>query len=456
MKKISLKTIAAVIGADYSGEDCFVHAVCTDTRQIEPGALFIAIAGERFDAHHFIGEAEKKGAIACVCQKQVESTVPVPYVEDTRKAFLAIAGYYRSLFDIPLVGITGSVGKTTTKEFIALALSARYKTLKTEGNLNNDIGMPTTLLKLDSSYEAAVIEMGMNHFGEIHNLTLSSRPTMGVITNIGVSHIENLGSREGILKAKLEILDGMDAAAPLLLCADNDLLSSVNLPDRRCYYFGIHSSSADFNASEIVLEGEGTRFVITYEENAYPAYIPTVGEHNVLNALCAFGVGVLNGIDAAAVIQKLAAYVPAGRRQKTVDCGDFRVIEDCYNASPDSMRAAIGTLTQTGAPKTIAVLADMLELGDYGERMHREVGAFAAAQRVDVLLCYGDEARFYCEQALADGIGKARHFADKDSLLEAIIEEMEQGSVILFKGSHGMHLEEVIEKLYERKGIKNE
>ena len=454
MEKLSLKRIAEAIGADYSGEDILISGVCTDTRKIETGSLFVAISGERFDAHNFIGEAERKGAIACVCQKKVESTVPVLYVEDTRKAFLDIAGYYRSLFDIPLVGITGSVGKTTTKEFIALALSARYKTLKTEGNLNNDIGMPTTLLKLDRSYQAAVIEMGMNHFGEIHNLTLRSRPTMGVITNIGVSHIENLGSREGILKAKLEILDGMAAEAPLLLNADNDLLGTVKLTDRKCYYFGIHSPQADFKASDIVLDGVGTRFVIAYQEKNHPAFIPTVGEHNVLNALCAFAVGVLNGIEAEAVIRKLSEYVPAGRRQKLVDCGDFRVIEDCYNASPDSMRAAIGTLTQTGAPKTIAVLADMLELGDYGERMHREVGAFAAAQRVDVLLCYGDEARFYCEQALADGIGKARHFGDKDSLLEAIIEEMEQGSVILFKGSHGMHLEEVIEKLYERKGIK--
>ena len=454
MEEIRLSKIAEVIGAAFAGEDRLIPSVCTDTRKIEKGCLFIAIVGERFDGHSFAAQAAELGAAAVICQKPVECAVPVLYVEDTRNAYLDIAGYYRSRFSIPLVGITGSVGKTTTKEFIALALSAKYRTLKTEGNFNNDIGMPATLLRLDNSFEAAVIEMGMNHFGEIHALTLRSRPTMGVITNIGVSHIENLGSREGILKAKLELLDGMEAGAPLLLNADNDMLATVALSGRPVYRFGIENEAADFRAVNIRTQGGSTAFEILYDGGRVAITIPTVGNHNVLNALCAFAVGVLNGIEAAAVAAKLKEYAPAGMRQRRVDCGSFLVIEDCYNASPDSMRAALGTLAGLGAQKTIAVLADMLELGSFSEKLHKEVGALAATEQIDVLLCYGEAARDYCAAATENGLKNARHFENKQTLLEAILKELTPGAAVLFKGSHGMHLEEVIQKLYERKGIK--
>ena len=456
MKKISLKKIAEILGAAYTGEDIFIENVSTDTRTIEPGCLFIAIEGERFDAHAFAAAAAEKGAAALVCHKPVDCDVPVLYVEDTRKAYLDIAGYYRSLFSIPLVGITGSVGKTTTKEFVALALSAKYHTLKTEGNFNNDIGMPKTLLRLEQEHEAAVIEMGMNHFGEISLLTRAAKPTMGVITNIGVSHIENLGSREGILKAKLEILEGMEPTAPLLLNADNDLLGTVHLENRKVYYFGIHGEKADFKAENIHMSTDAAAFTVTYPGGKQAVTIPVVGEHNVLNAVCAFAVGILNGIEAQAIADKLKEYVPAGRRQKMVECGTFTVIEDCYNASPDSMRAAIGTLSAMPAAKKIAVLADMLELGAFSEQMHREVGTLCAQSGIDVLLAYGADAKYYCEAAKAGGMRYVKHFENKQSLLEALLEEINTNSAVLFKGSHGMHLEETISALYERKGIKHE
>ena len=455
MEKLSLKDIAKAVGAECT-EDMPIEHICTDTRLITKGCLFIAIAGERFDAHDFALQAQQAGAAALVCHKPVACTVPVLYVRDTRQAYLDIAGYYRSLFHIPLVGITGSVGKTTTKEFIALALSAKYKTLKTEGNFNNDIGMPKTLLGLDKSYEAAVIEMGMNHFGEIRQLALRSRPTMGVITNIGVSHIENLGSREGILKAKLELLEGMDADAPLILNADNDLLGSVKIEGRKVYYFGIQNEKADFKAENILIKGGATSFTVCYSGGKQPLTIPTVGEHNVLNALCAFAVGTLNGIEASALAAQLARYVPAGMRQKVVDCGAFRVIEDCYNASPDSMKAALGTLACIKADKRIAVLADMLELGDYAKEMHEKVGVYCAESGADVLLAYGENARYYCEAAKVQGMQAVKHFETKQALEQALLEEIEDNSAVLFKGSHGMHLEQVIQSLYERKGIKNE
>ena len=455
MEKLTLKKIAAVVGADCT-EDIIIETICTDTRKIEKGCLFIAFEGERFDAHTFAMQAQEAGAAALICHKPVACTVPVLYVKDTRQAYLDIAGYYRSLFQIPLIGITGSVGKTTTKEFIALALGAKYHTLKTEGNFNNDIGMPTTLLRLDHSYEAAVIEMGMNHFGEIHNLVLRSRPTMGVITNIGVSHIENLGSREGILKAKLEILDGMDATAPLLLNADNDLLGAVEIPDRTVYRFGIRSEQADFRAEEICFSGGRTRFKAVYSGGEQAITIPTVGEHNVLNALCAFAVGILNGVEATALAKALAEYVPAGMRQKVVDCGSFTVIEDCYNASPDSMKASLGTLASIKATKHIAVLADMLELGTYARQLHEQVGTYCAESGADVLLAFGDNARYYCEAAKAHGMTAVEHFENREALLQALLEQIQRDSAVLFKGSHGMHLEEIIQALYERKGIKHE
>lgn len=452
MEPISLKKIAEVIGAACD-TDLEITSICTDSRKIEQGCLFIAIEGERFDGHDFAAGAAAQGAAAVVCHKPVSCSAPVLYVKNTGTAYLDIAGYYRSLFHIPLVGITGSVGKTTTKEFVALALSARYKTLKTQGNFNNDIGMPRTLLELDNSYEAAVIEMGMNHFGEIHNLVLRSRPTMGVITNIGVSHIENLGSREGILKAKLELLDGMQPDAPLLLNADNDLLASVKPEGRKVYYFGIENREADFKAENIFEDAGNMHFEIHYSGGTVPVSIPTVGAHNVLNALCAFAVGVLNGIAADAVAKKLGEYVPAGRRQKMVDCGSFRVIEDCYNASPDSMKAALNTLGAMAAKKRIAVLADMLELGDYAPQLHRQVGGYCGENGIDVLLAFGEQAAEYCEGARQAGVRSVLHFSEKQALLQALLEEISEGSAVLFKGSHGMHLEDTINALYERKGI---
>lgn len=454
MEKLSLKKIAEVIGAEYEG-DLSIDTICTDTRKISKGCLFIAFEGEKFDAHTFVGEAEKLGAAAVVCHKKVDCNIPVLYVKNTRTAFLDIAGYYRSLFDIRLVGITGSVGKTTTKEFVALAMGAGYKTLKTEGNFNNDIGMPTTLLRLDSSYEAAVIEMGMNHFGEIHNLTLRSKPTMAIITNIGVSHIEYLGSRDGILKAKLEILDGMESGAPLLLNLNDDKLATAKIEGRKVYYFAIENEKADFNAHSIAESEMSTSFKLTYNSREFDITIPTVGKHNVLNAAAAFAAGVLNDIEPEKVCTALGEYVPSGMRQKIVKLSDFTVIEDCYNASPDSMKASIGTLKSLEAKKRIAVLGDMLELGDYSEKMHREIGKFCADNGIDVLFGFGEVSRFYTEEASKGGV-KAKAFTDREELLENILEELKSGTAILFKGSHAMRLDKTIQSLYERKGIKNE
>lgn len=453
MESLSLKKIASVINAECE-TDAEIKCICTDTRKIEKGCLFIAVEGEKFDGHDFVEAAFQKGACAAVCHKKVMCGGTVLMVQNTVDAYLQIAGYYRSLFNIPVIGLTGSVGKTTTKEFTALAMSAKYKTLKTEQNFNNEMGMPATLLRLDKSYEAAVVEMGMNHFGEIHRLVSQSRPTMGIITNIGLSHIENLGSRDGILKAKLEILDGMSETAPLILNGDDDKLISVRSDTRKIYYFGIQNKNADFLAYDIVNEEPQTRFKIKFAGGTVSVIIPITGIHNVMDALAGFAAAYLNGASAEKIAAVLGEYVPAGMRQKSVKMGDYTVIEDCYNASPDSMRAAISTLASTAAKKRIAVLGDMLELGSFSEELHRQIGAFAAENNIDVVLGYGSDAKFYCLEAEKDGVGITEFFEDKKELLEKILASVESGTVILFKGSHAMHLEETVHDLYERKGLK--
>ncbi len=249
------------------------------------------LAGERFDGHSFASQAAKLGAAALLVDHPVDADVPQLVVTDTGKALLQLAGWYRRRFQLPVVGLTGSVGKTTTKEFIALVLGAKYNTLKTQGNLNNEIGVPQMLFRLEDSHTAAVIEMGMNHFGEISRLTRAVAPTVGLITNIGVSHIENLGSRAGILQAKLEILEGMAPDAPLIVNMDNDMLRTVKLGDRPLLTFAIDDQSADFTATDIAEQGSTTTFTVHHSTFTQPVTIPTVGIHNVYNALAAMAVG---------------------------------------------------------------------------------------------------------------------------------------------------------------------
>lgn len=452
MEKLYLKEIASLLGCSVD-RDALITSVSTDTRKIGKNSLFIAIEGERFDAHDFVEQAARSGAVAVVIHKDVECSVPTLRVKDTVEAYLDIAGYYRDKFNIPVVGLTGSVGKTTTKEMTALAVSAGFKTLKTEANYNNHIGMPSTLLNLDKSYEAAVIEMGMNHFGEIHALTTRSKPTVGIITNIGVSHIENLGSREGILKAKLEILDGMASGAPLILNGDDDLLRTVELNDRPVYFFGIESD-CDFKAENISEDLSNTHFLVKYSGSETVINLPCVGKHNVLDALAAFAAAYVLNIDPEKIADALSHYIPSGMRQKIVPCGDFTVIEDCYNASPDSMRASISTLAGVKGGAKIAVLGDMLELGSFSEKMHSSVGEFCAKQKIDKLMCCGDNAKFYVRSALENGISSAVHFENKQELANAVFEQAKNGAVLLFKASHGMHFEQIISDLYERNGIK--
>lgn len=450
MKAFTLQEAAAALGLPQMQAQATLADVCTDTRKIQPGSLFVCLRGERFDGHTFAPQAAQLGAAALLVDHPVDADVPQLVVTDTGKALLQLAGWYRRRFRLPVVGLTGSVGKTTTKEFIALVLGAKYNTLKTQGNLNNEIGVPQMLFRLEDSHTAAVIEMGMNHFGEISRLTRAVAPTVGLITNIGVSHIENLGSRAGILQAKLEILEGMAPDAPLIVNADNDMLRTVKLGDRPLLTFAIDDQSADFTATDIAEQGSTTTFMVHHSTFTQSVTIPTVGIHNVYNALAAMAVGYATGVNPAAAAAALANYVPAGMRQNLVQVGGVQVIEDCYNASPDSMRAALQTLGKLPVHRRYAVLGAMLELGDYAKEAHTQVGKMAAENGIDGVLAYGADAAYIVEAAKQAGLENVRLFDTKESLAQALAQQVQPGDGVLFKGSRGMHLEDVMHTVYER------
>ncbi len=452
MKTLNTSVIAAAVNGRVAGE-ANVGAVFTDSRKPVNGGLFIALEGDNFDGHAFIDSAVKSGASAVMCRKKTDADVPVIYVDDTKKALLELGAYYRSTFDIPVVGLTGSVGKTTTKDMIALTAGAKYNTLKTQGNLNNDIGMPLTLLSMEENTQCAVIEMGMNHSGEISRLTRAARPTIGVITNIGVSHIENLGSRENILKAKLEIIEGMEKGSPLILNGDNDLLSAVGSGRFKIVFFSIMNPICKINAGDIKEDGLFTEFtVFAYGETAR-VRLPAIGMHNVYNALAAVAVGRELDIPLSECAEALGYYVPSGMRQNIVNRNGITFIEDCYNASPDSVKATLNTLSTIDAKRRIAVLGDMLELGSFSEKAHRMCGEYCALSDIDILFTYGERAKDIALSAKEHGMKNVECFTDGDKLAQRLVSVLGSADAVSFKASHGMRLENVIKKVYEMIGL---
>lgn len=447
METISLNAIAKALGTT-APFDAEITCISTDTRQLPEGCLFLALRGAKFDGHDFVQQAIEAGAVAAVTDTQI-ADLPCVVVKHTGQALLDIAGYYRDLFNIPLVGVTGSVGKTTTKEMIACVLSEKFNTLKTAQNFNNEIGMPKTLFGLTKEHGAAVIEMGMNHFGEISRMSRSAKPTMAVITNIGYSHIEHLGSQEGILKAKLEMLDGMKADAPLIVSADDPMLCDLRKKlERLVLTYSVHPAiGVDVYATDIKEDDGVTTFTINWNQESILAVLPTVGIHNVKNALAAFLVGYTAGMMPQEIVCGLAKYQPTGNRQNIMEKNGQTVIADCYNASPDSMRAALGVLGNYPCEgRRVAVLGDMLELGEHSESLHAAVGEMAKNAGIDLLFCFGNAAKTIAANAGSD----MQCFCTEDAgeLTEALRNTLKAGDCVLFKASHGMHLETIIASLY--------
>lgn len=446
--QMNLREIEVATSGKLFGKNLTVSAVTIDSREASAGALYVAIRGDRFDGHDFCASAVENGASAVVCERPPEVEIPYILVESTRQALLDIAKFHRAhCADVKIVGLTGSVGKTTTKEMVYAVLSEQFRAIKTEGNLNNEIGMPKTLFRLTESTEAAVIEMGMSDFGEIERMTLACRPNLAIITNIGVSHIEFLGSRDGILQAKTEILKGMPHGAPLILNGDDDKLWGYKNTDYKQIYFGIDNTRADIRAEHIETANGETAFVVCFDGGkTQRVTIPTVGKHNVYDALAAFAAGLCFGIPPQKIADGLRKYAPAGMRQRIKNVAGVTVIEDCYNASPDSQKAALNVLSSLPAARKIAVLGDMLELGAFSEEAHRAVGTYAAQSHVDILFCFG-KASVWIADAAKDSV-RTMHFTDKSALTEALISTVQAGDAVLFKASRGMALEEVIQKLY--------
>lgn len=446
----STKEIAKVTGGELVGGDVRVKSVSTDTRALEKGALFIAIKGERFDGNDYIVQAAAEGAAAAISDMKpgsVKTAIPVIYVRNSRTAQLALARYYREKFKVKLCGVTGSVGKTSTKDMIFAVLSSKLDTLRTEGNFNNDIGLPRTIFRLNESCEAAVLEMGMSDRGEISELSKTAKPDCAVITNIGFCHIENLKTRENILAAKLEILDGANPSAPLIVCGDDEYLGKLtpeNIGGRRLVKYGL-TSGLDVFASDIKQADGGEEFTLHYNGETCPARVPAVGEHHILNALAAFCVGLEFGMSAKEIIPGFLKYEQSGMRQKIEQRGNVRVILDCYNASPTSMKSALSVLRALeNSGRRIAVLGDMLELGEQSKELH--AGLSELSDCADHFFLYGREMR-YCAKAMLDRGIPVFHSENKEELTKNLLENIKDGDLILFKGSRGMKMEEIADKI---------
>ena len=413
-----------------------------DSRKLRPGELFVAVTGAR-NGHAFISDALEKGAAAVLVSEPVREDIPAIYVSDTVAALQDIARGYRESLCLRVVGVTGSVGKTTTKEMIAAVLDTTYRTQKTPENFNNGLGLPVTVLRMDRSDEAAVLEMGMNHFGEIALLTRIAQPDIAVITNIGTMHMENLGSREGILQAKLEILEGLRPGGLAVFNGDNDLLSSV-AEQYHAVTFGLGEKN-DVRAVNITTENDTTYFTANAFGTSMEITLPTVGEHNILNALAAIAVGLKCGVAPEQIESGLADFRNTGMRQHIYDCRGVKIIEDCYNAGPESMEAAFSVLGSYPGRK-LAALGGMLELGPLAPQAHYRVGTLAA-QTADVLFAYGTNSDQTVRGALDAGMKNAKYFESHEELAQALKAELRAGDNLLVKGSRGMKMERVLRLL---------
>lgn len=452
MKPLKLREIVDAIGGVCKREipDIEITEICTDSRDVKRGSLFVALVGLNFNGHMFVSQALLNGAAYAVVSEEGDyDSENIIYVKTTRQAFLDIAGLYRSKFSPKVVAVTGSVGKTTTREMIAAVLGDQYRLLKTENNLNNEVGVPKTMLELDDSVEAMVLEFGMVHLGEIRELTVPAKPDVAVITCIGTCHIENLGSRENIKKAKFEIIEGLRPGGTLLLNKDNDMLRDTRLPQFNVIFYAVDDPTADIRAENIEEHTEYTEFDIVSVLGRFHAHIPCIGRHNVLNALAGFGSGIAVGMDPERCARALVNFQATGMRQKLVEYKGVKVYEDCYNANPDSMKAAMETLKSLrGEGRKIAVLGDMLELGTVSEECHLKAGE-NAAKAADILLTSGEMGELIARGAREAGLAESFHFEDKESLAIFLCDLVAPGDIVWIKASRGMRFETIAESFYE-------
>ncbi len=454
MKHFTLEEIAVSCGGKYVGSESEKHTAITsverDSRQIKQGSLFLAIKGERVDGHSYINKCFENGAVCAVCEKAPENaSKPYILVNSTLEAVKKIAKAYRSKFDIPVVGVSGSVGKTSTKEMLYAVLSQKYKTHKTQGNLNNELGVPLTLLSMPEDTQAAVIEMGISDFGEMTRLSDMVRPTICVITIIGCCHLENLGDRSGVLKAKTEMFKHASENADYILNGDDDKLNTITQANgKKPIFFGI-SDNNDYYAENIQDNGEGgISCTLCFNNTKLDVTIPAIGSYMVSNALAAVAAGKLLGLSDEQLVNGVKSYKTVGSRANLINTGKIRIIDDCYNANPTSVKASIDTLANFSGRK-VAILGDMKELGTDELKLHYETGEYAKSKGINVVIAVGPLA-----QELAKG-ADGEWFESVEQVRSAIPALINEGDTVLVKASHSMQFENIVSHLTELYGNEN-
>ena len=456
MKAMTLSQAAAAVGGKLigSGEDTVIERVVMDSRLDVTGSLFVAIVGNRVDGHDFAAEVLSRGAVCALVEREIDTAKPYILVDSTLRAIRDLAAYYRSLFDIPVIGITGSVGKTSTKEMLYSVLSTKYTVHKTEGNLNNEIGVPMTLFELRDTHEAAVIEMGISDFGEMTRLTNMVRPTIAMITIIGYAHLDNLGDRVGVFHAKTEIFHGLAPGGIALVNGDDDMLAPMHLtdiaPDKTDaakITYGLNDNNA-YRVTDIVNHGKsGMSCTLLWRDVRLPVDIHAFGQPMVLAALAAAAVGDQLGLTPEEIARGIGAFSNVAGRAQVCKTEQFTIIDDCYNASPNSVTAAITSLAQLPG-RRIAILGDMAELGADTAALHRQVGIHAAQSLIDGVVCIGQLSKHtYMGITETSPTIAAWHFPEKVAAIGALQDILQSGDQILVKASRSMHFEEIVAAL---------
>jgi UDP-N-acetylmuramoyl-tripeptide--D-alanyl-D-alanine ligase len=432
----------------------------TDTRKINPGSLFIALKGENFNGNNFVVSASSKGAVICIVDEinfnkdDLNDTTTVILVNNTRKALLDLAKYYRSKLKVKVIGITGSTGKTSTKDLTCAVLSEKYKVFKTQGNFNNEIGLPLMIFKLDKSYDIAVLEMGMSNFKEIHNMAEAARPDMAMITNIGISHIENLKTRQGILNAKLEITDFFNSDNTLIVNSDNDMLYNVekSLKNNNIKVIKTGISTGDFRAEEIVLSENSISFKVYADEVLKGQFnVPVPGKHNVLNALLAIACGYLMNMTFDEMARGIQTIQVTSMRLDIIKRGEITIINDTYNASPDSVKAAVDVLKNMQGRRKVAILGTMRELGSEAYNAHMDCGKYAAENGVDLLIAIGEFSEAFKKgfNSNSNINGNFKEFNNFEETIEYLRTYLKEEDCVLVKASRAMKFEAIVDKLKE-------
>ena len=450
MDKLSLKEIAQVTGAEINSDvEIFFERVTTDSRKVSSGALFVALKGEHFNGEDFTADAFKKGAAGVLVSNTFDKNLDgvIIKVDDTLTAYRQIAGVWRDRFDIPIVAVTGSNGKTTTKDLAAAALNGLGNVLKTSGNFNNEVGVPMTLLSLGDTHKAAVVEIGMRGLGQIESLAEIVKPTIGIVTNVSEAHIELLGSIENIARAKGELVEAIKSGGTIILNADNQHTAAMKNIVRDGVRILTYSldKDADFIAKDILIGSVSTEFTLSFRGKEYDFEIPMLGRHNVSNALAAIAAGYACGLTVPQVQRGFSTLTTTKMRYEVIRRDGLTIINDAYNASPASMRAAIRTTSEVYDGRLIAVLGDMLELGNISEQVHREIGAELVENKFDTLITLGELGKFIAAGARDAGLNNVYTFDTHEDAAKKILELVRDGDTILFKASHVMHMEKIIE-----------